>query len=190
MERHIWYRQRPFRLVACVGAVAIALALLFRFGPLSRPGQSSLLTSSTLTKVIDIADLSTSEFRYRGIADVYADEQRVRLRCRVCYSAIVKAGIDMKAVTFEVDDAHRRIVAALPEIDIKANIVNEQSMSVIPAGTKISIGEMLLYCKADAQDEATASGELIASARENLKATIEGLLFPILSPQGYTLEWQ
>lgn len=178
-----------FVAVLCIGVLAIGLACLTRFGLLNQSGKVSINTSSLLTDTIDIAELSTAEFRYRGIADIYTDENRTQVRCRVCYNAIVKAGIDMKQVQFDVDSEQKVVTATLPTIDLKVTIIDEQSMAILPSDANVGIDSMLKYSKEDAENEARQSSELINTAQENLKATIEGLLFPILKAQDYSLVW-
>ena len=178
-----------FIAVLCIGVLAIALACMTRFGLLNQPGKVTINTSSLLTDAIDIAELSTAEFRYRGIADIYTDENRTQVRCRVCYNAIVKAGIDMKQVQFDVDSEKKVVTAILPDIDLKVTIIDEQSMAILPSDADVGIDSMLKYSKEDAENEARESSELINTAQENLKATIEGLLFPILKAQDYSLVW-
>lgn len=178
-----------FVCVLCFGIIAVVLAGLARFGPLNRAGSVKIDTSSLLTDTIDIAELSTAEFRYRGIAAIYADENRTQLRCRVCYNAIVKAGIDMKKVKFDVDPESKVVTATLPEIDLNVTIIDERSMALLPSDADVGIDSMLRFSKEDAEREARESTELIRTAQENLKTTIEGLLFPILKAQGYSLAW-
>lgn len=182
--------KKLFKLVLIIGLVAVLAASLFRFVLLNNSKKVNIITSSTLTKAIDIADLSTAEFKYRGIADVYSDESRTNIRCRICYNAVVKAGINMKDVKFDVDTENKVVTATLPEISIKVNVIEEQSMAVLPSNTDVAIAEMLKYSKEDAEKEATESGELNIVARENLESTIKALLLPILKPQGYTLEFK
>jgi|GEM_PF-1806118 len=178
-----------FVFVLCIGVIAIGFACLMRFGLLNKADKASIKTSSLLMDAIDISELSMAEFRYRGIADIYSDEERTRVRCRVCYNAIVKAGIDMEKVHFDVDTERRVVTAVLPDIDLKVTIIDEQSMALLPSDVNVGIDSMLKYSKEDAETEARESTELINTAQENLKATIEGLLFPILKAQGYSLVW-
>lgn len=180
--------KKLFKMVLIIGIIAVITAGLFRVALLNSSRNVNIITSSTLTEAINISDLSTAEFKYRGIADVYTDDNRTNVRCRICYSAVVKAGISMKEVKFDVDTKNKVVTATLPDIGIKVNIIDEQSMSVLPSDADVGIADMLKYSKEDAEKEAMESGELIAVARENLEATIKGLLLPILEPQGYTLE--
>ena len=179
--------KKLFKLVLLIGMAVVLAAGLLRFVLFNSSSSININTSSTLTKAIDIADLSTAEFKYRGIAEVYSDENRTNVRCRICYNAVVKAGINMKDVKFNVDPETKAVTAVLPDIEIKVNIIDEQSMAVLPSNADVKIADMLKFSKEDAEKEATESGELKAVARENLEATIKALLLPILKPHGYTL---
>ena len=95
----------------------------------------------------------------------------------------------MKNVKFDVDPESKVVTATLPEIDLKVTIVDEQSMALLPSDADVGIDSMLRFSKEDAESEARESSELISTAQENLKTTIEGLLFPILKAQGYSLAW-
>ena len=178
-----------FVCVLCIGMILVLLVCMLHFGLFSKPGKVTIDASSLLTDVMDVAELSTAEFRYRGIADIYLDENRTQLSCRVCYNSIVKAGIDMKKIQFNVDPAAKVISASLPDIELKVTITDEQSMALLPADANVEIDSMLKFSKEDAENEARESQELINTARDNLKATIEGLLFPILKNYGYSLIW-
>lgn len=179
---------RLFRLVLIVGIIVILLAGSYRF-ILRRRTPASIITSSTLIDAIDIAELSTAEFKYKGIAEVYSDEERTKVKCRLCYNAVVKAGINMDEVGFDIDESDKTIIITLPDIDITVTIVDEQSMAILPSDADVGIPSMLKYSKEDAENEANKSEELIDAARDNLKATIEGLLYPVLKPQGYSIKW-
>ncbi|MBR6966150.1 MAG: DUF4230 domain-containing protein [Clostridia bacterium] len=182
--------RRIFTAVVTAGVLAVILAGLLRFGPvLFGNGNANTVTSSELTKAIDIAELSTAEFKYRGIAEIYTDESRSQVRCRVCYNAVVKAGIDMKDVKLEVDPENKRVTAALPDLKLNVTVIDEQKMALLPSDADVSIGEMLKAAGEDALNEAQQSGELMAAARDNLAKTIEGLLLPVLEAQGFSLAW-
>ena len=148
-----------------------------------------IITSSTLTDAIDISDLSTAQFTYNGIAELYKDEAKQKIKCHIRYSTKVKAGIDMSEVTFDIDDEAMTVRPILPEITITANTVDESALSYIPKNTNVEVSEALIACKEDAEAEAKESSELFESAEDNLKSIIEALLYPILAPEGYTIVW-
>ena len=152
-------------------------------------GETHIITSSTLTDAIDISDLSTAQFTYNGIAELYKDEAKQKLKCYIRYSAKVKAGIDISEVTFDIDDEAMTVRPILPEITITANTVNESALSFLPENVKVEVSEALIACKEDAEAEATKASELFESAEDNLKSIIEALLYPILASEGYTIVW-
>ena len=153
------------------------------------PGEERTITSATLTKAIDIAELSTSQFTYNGIAQVFKDEQREKNECYIRYFSKVKAGIDMKKVSFEIDDEAKTVTPILPDIVITANIVDENSLSFMPNNVTIDLRTALVACKEDALSEATQSAELFEVAEDNLKSIIEALLYPLLESSGYNIKW-
>ena len=172
--------------VKIIGMILLGLALLYRIGGLLKPETVKMDVSSLLAHVTDIAELSTAEFKYRGIAEVYSDENRDKIQCRVCYNAVVKAGIDMEKIVFEVDQENKVITAILPEIDLDVSIDDEQSMVLLPSDADVELDIMRKYCKEDAENEAKNSSELISTAQDNLQATIEGFLSPICKTSGYS----
>ncbi len=190
MEQNAKIKNRSFLPGLCIGCIFILIACLIHFDPFNRESETSIKTTSLLTNAIDLAELSTAEFRYKGIADIYSDENRTQIRCRVCYNAIVKAGIDMRKVQFEVDTDNRVVTAILPDIELKVTIIDEQSMALLPSDADVEIDNMLKYSKEDAEKEARESEELINTAKNNLRATIEGLLYPMLKAQDFSLNWK
>ena len=144
-----------FVLVLCIGIIAVGLAYAVRFEMQKETeAEARILTSSTLTDTINIAELSTAEFRYRGLAEVYSEKNRSEIICRVCYNAIVKAGVDINQVEFDIDSEKKTITATLPDVEIKVNIIDEQSMAVLPADANVGIARMRKCSKEDCASSA------------------------------------
>ena len=79
----------------------------------------------------------------------------------------------------------------LPEIKLTPSIItNVDSPSFIPENTSIELKEVLTVCEKDAQEEAEKSEELMNVAKDNLKNTVEALLFPIVEANGYKIIWE
>ena len=152
-------------------------------------GKTTIITSSTLMDAIDISELSTAQYTYNGIAEIYKDEKKEKIKCYIKYNAKVKAGIDMKQVKFDIDDENKTVTPILPEIQINSNTVDENNISFIPDDVDIELKDALVACEEDAKHESQKSTELVDSARENLKSIIEGLIDPILKPNGYRIIW-
>ena len=103
----------------------------------------------------------------------------------------MKAGIDLNRMEDPViDHEAKKVILRLPEIQLKAGIVDEDEMRTMPANASVSLPEMRKASLADAEKEAKASGELTRTARENLESTIRGWLYPLLKQQGYTLVFE
>ena len=66
--------KKLFKQVLIIGIIAVIVAVLFRFVLYKSSRNVNTITSSTLTEAINISELSTAEFKYRGIADVFTDE--------------------------------------------------------------------------------------------------------------------
>lgn len=179
--------KKLLKLVLIVGAAVVVLAGLLRFVISNSSRKTTIITSSTLTRAIDIAELSTAEFSYTGIAEAYSDAARTNVRCRILYSAKVKAGINMNDVIFDVNKDTKVITATLPEIKLKTIVNEEAPMHFLPSNADLPPADAVQWSTLDAEKEANESGELKKVARENLEATIKGLLLPILKPQGYAL---
>lgn len=176
-------------IVLFIGFVVLVTAIMFRFSGGMAKEEPAIITSSTLTDAIDISELSTAQFTYNGIAELYQDENKQKVKCHIRYNATIKAGINMSDVKWEIDEANKTVTPILPEIKITANPVDEKTVSFIPSSPNAELSEILKVCREDAEQEAMESSELVETAEENLKSIIEGLLYPILSPQGYSLVW-
>lgn len=172
-----------------LGVSLVLLLIIVRVFGFFDKGEEKIITSSTLTEIIDISELSTAQFTYNGIAEIYKDEKQEKVKCYIRYDAKVKAGINMKEVKFEIDNENKTVKPILPEIKITAKLVDDQSLSFIPANTKVEMKDVLVACKKDAEQEAKESQELLVSSEKNLKSIIEALLYPILDSNGYSIIW-
>jgi hypothetical protein len=183
-----WWKKLLLRLPLIIGVLVLCFAIVYTLGGFDK-GNVKIITSSTLTKVIDISELSTAQFTYNGIAEIYKDNKPDEVECYIRYNAKVKTGIDMSDVRFEIDDDAMTVRPILPEIIITSSPVDEKSLSFIPANATVEISEALIACKEDSLREATALPELLETAGENLKSIIEALLYPIITPKGYSILW-
>lgn len=154
----------------------------------SEKKEKKLISTSILIDTIDIAELSTAQFTYNGIAQVYEDEDKEKIKCNIRYSAKVKAGIDMDKVKFEIDETNHTVKPILPEIKITASTIDEKNISFIPSNVKIELKEALVTCEEDAQKEATESTALLNASKENVQSIIQALLYPIIE-EPYKLIW-
>lgn len=169
--------------------VLIVIFLIFKKTSFFQKSEPEILTSATLEDAVNISSLSTAQFTYNGIAEIYDNDDKNSVKCYVRYHAKVKAGIDMEDVVFHIDNEKKTVQPILPKIDVTSNTVDENSLSYIPDNTKIDLKEALTACQKDALSEAERSPQLIQSAQENLRSIIEALILPIISSQAYTIQW-
>ena len=183
---------KMIKLITKVVLIIILIILVVIVLPIKlRKKKQTIITSATLTKAVDISELSSAKFTYNGIADAYKDENKEKIKCRIRYDAVVDASINMKEIQFEIDKKNKTIMPILPEIKLTPNVItNVDSPSFIPENTSIELKEVLTVCEKDAQEEAGKSEELMNVAKDNLKNTVEALLFPIVEANGYKIIWE
>lgn len=175
----------------CFGAACLTLiaSVALQFRVLFKNSKPVVITSSTLTDVIDIAELSTAQFTYNGVVELKHKEEDKKAYGFIKYNTVLKAGIDMHDVKFDIDHEKKTVGVMLPEIIINANLVDTESISFIPENTKIALSDAITKCEEDAQAEAEETTALKDIAKENLKSTIEALTAPLLHDQGYEIVW-
>ena len=142
----------------------IVLIISLKGSSIFQKGEESTVSSAMLTQVTDASELSSAQFTYNGI--------------------------DMKDISFEIDNEKKTVTPVLPEIKINSCTVDEEKLSFIPENTTADLKDVLNACEEDAETEASQSLQLMRSARENLKDIVEALIYPILNANGYTVVWK
>jgi len=193
MDKRDKTEQKPrvfTRLNIFLSAVLIIAAALFVISHSDLfSGTPAITVSSYLEKMKAVQELSTAQFTYNGIAQIFKDEKKEKPECSIKYNAVVKAGIDMNKFRMEADEEKKELIAFLPEIKILTNVVNEKNISFIPESATIDLKTALTACEDDIMQEVQTSSELFDAAEDNLKGTIEAMLLPLISDSGYNLVW-
>ena len=171
-----------------IAVLALAFSIKARLAGWFSGEKKALFTASTLVKTVNISELSTAKFMYKGIAPVY--DESGKLKCHIRYKAEVKAGINMEAIDFKIDNDKKTVMPIMPEIEITSNIVDEEELAYIPQKADIEVKEALQACKEDVEKEANNASELKSVAKKNLQGTIEALIFPVIESSGYTIVWE
>ena len=174
------------------GIVFLILVSVLKLNGVFEKKEPEIITNSTLMRTVDVSELSTAEFIYNGIAEIYEgdDADTDAVKCRVRYKARVKAAINMDEITFDIDDEKKTVRPSLPKIGLKASLDNQEGLSFIPENSKIDLQEAMEACEKDVTAEAKENEELYQSAEENLQDVIEALTYPILNAKGYSLVWE
>ena len=151
--------------------------------------KETIITSSTLTEVIQTAKLSSAKYIQHGIAKAYIDEKEPGY---ILYYAIVKPNVDLAEITYEIDPEAKQVTVFIPstftfDVELLDAVSDEYNFHFYPKNSDNWTAKDVEYiCKNDARQKAEANTELITKARESLILTIKTLLNPILSRNDYT----
>lgn len=172
-------------IIATVAVIAILIGL-FAMGVFDVP-EETIITSSTLTEVIQTAKLTTAKYVQHGIAKAHIAGKEDGY---VLYYAIVKPNVNLAEITYEIDHETKEVTVILPEkftFDVELLEDADHQFYYYPKNQDDWTGRDVSYiCETDAKQKAEANSVLITKARESLINTIEALLNPILSRNDYT----
>ncbi len=173
----------PILVIVAVAFVAIAIL---------RPAVSSVLgaedfeTKSQLKESVEIDELSSAKFTYKGIAEKHRDNSD-DVEYRVLYETSVTASVDMSQLDFKVNARDHTVTVVIPEY--KLSFSEPEGLKYLPSNPHAELQEILNLCKEDAEHEAKKSKTFNKATRDNMHSIIEALTKPIISSKGYTLVW-
>lgn len=170
-----------------VAVIIIATLIgLFAMGAFDVP-EETIITSSTLTEVIQTAKLTTAKYVQHGIAKAHIAGKQDGY---VLYYAIVKPNVNLAEITYEIDHEAKKVTVIVPDkfsFDVELLEDEDHKFYYYPKDQADWTGRDVSYiCETDAKQKAEANKELIEKARESLINTIEALLDPILSRNEYS----
>ena len=187
MERDVLmkkiYELSPIIVVTIIIAILITM---FACGTFDSPKETTI-TSSTLTEVIQTAKLSTAKYIQHGIAKAHIDGKKDGY---ILYYAIVKPNVNFTEITYEINHEEKVVFAKLPEkfsFDVELLEDDEHQFYYYPKKVDLTGREVSYICETDAKQKAEENAELHEKAHKSLVITIEALLNPILSKNGYSL---
>lgn len=169
-----------------IGILLIIIVVSIKGASIFQKGEESVISSAMLTEVTSVSELSSAQFTYNGIAQVYEADGKT-VKCNVKYASKVKAGIDMKDIKFDIDNEKKTVTPIIPDIKITACTVDEEQLSFIPENTTADLKDVLKACEEDAETESKESPQLMESAAENLKSVVEALIYPVVNANGYSI---
>ena len=174
-------------MIVAIGIFAV-FAILFILGAFDAPKETSI-TSSTLTEVIQMAKLTTAKYVQHGIAKAHIEGKQDGF---IMYYAIVKANVDFEDIKHEIDEDKKTVTVTIPEtfsFDVELLFDEDKyQWYYYPDNKKDWTGkDAIIICYTDAKAKAERNKDLITKARESLVDTLETLLNPLLSKNGYQL---
>ena len=177
------------KIMIAVAAGVLALILVGTLVVLLPKGEKesepSIITTSTLEKILNVSDLSTFEAIYNGVAKVTNPDDPQEIDYYVSYNATVKAGIDFEQVVISVDEDAKIISVKLPKIKISDITVDIESMDYIfvndDANTETVSEEAYKKCIDDVTRESNNETAIFELAEQNAKNIVEALIQPFVS---------
>ena len=166
-------------LLIIIGGLIVAIKII-------PDNDSASITSGFLTqKLEEASDLVTGRVFFTGISD-YDDDGSFFLtkgNFTMVWSAKVNAGIDLKKVEIDVDDASKVITIKIPKAKIldckvdpgKIRYVDESVLSVFNFDDKDDANKAQKMAEKDAEKEAKESG-ILEMADKQSESLIKGLL--------------
>lgn len=181
---------KPVHLgIALAAIVAVVVVINFVIVPAinNRNNTAKIVTETQLQEVVAINKLSTARSVYKGVAIKYNDDGSIAYH--VYYKSDVTAGINMKDITYTIDEENKVVTPLLPEPTINSPEVDASSIEFFEQNPSVDMGEALSLCKQDALEKVSQSTEIKSYATANLQKTVEALMNPLLSDKGYTISW-
>ena len=172
--------------LAIVAVVVVAVAAIPGILNSSRLG--STVSEAALKEAVSISKLSTAEFSYNGIAEK-ADENG-NVSYYIYYEGTAKAGIDMEQIEFDINQESKVITVKLPAIVISSPVIDDSKIEFLPSNADVALRDVITICRDDMLGEIQNNRNIRSTAEENLKATLEALLMPIIGGDNYQLEWE
>ena len=180
-----WILPTIIGIVILVLATVIAVPLLTRG---SKADRTSVITVSTLEKIINTSELSTFTAVYNGIAKVMNEKDPEKIDYYVSYEATVEAGIDLDQVNITMDDKTKTVTVAIPDVRITDSTVDIQTMDFIfyndKDNTSTVTQEAYAACEADVDGETEKHEAILDLARQNAVNVVKALLSPFIEQAG------
>lgn len=184
-----------------VGAALLLVVLLcgiaggVRLATHDDPG-AEVITVSTLSKIINISELSTYRTVYNGVAKAMDEKSPDKVDYYVSYQATVEAGIDFSQTQITVDDEAKTVVITLPTVTVTDTAVDPTTLDYIfvdkKAETATVSEQALKLCEANVLQEVSGQTAILTLAHQNARNAVEALTKPLVSQSNpdYTLTVQ
>lgn len=183
-------------ILAAAAAVVViggAGAALYHVRSARQPEPPSIITISTLEKILDVSQLSTFTAVYNGIAEVKNTSDPEKIDYYVAYEAKVKAGLDFAAIQMQQNEESKTITITLPDVTISDVNVDIGSMDFIFNDKSLNqstiSAQAYQACEEDAAAESAAQSAIFDLAQQNAVNVVTALTKPLVQQldANYTL---
>lgn len=168
------------------GIIAICISLFILVAILiitDQAGQRTISSKSDLVKVLDVSELTSAEYIYNGIAIKTKKDNQVAYY--VNYKGTVKAGINIKHISYEEDKENKKVIVTIPEIEVFDYIVDDTKLDFIfldeSYNTETVHPEAFALSKDDLKNSLNNNKEFYAKARENVISIVKASIEPLIN---------
>lgn len=172
--------------------IILSITLFITFGINRKPKVDTVFLKQILTKS---SELTTAKLTITGLSD-YNDEGVYifnRADFTMCFTAIIRAGINLENVQIDSDPIQKKILITIPEAEIMDVKVDPNNIKFYGTGfalfnvnEKEDLAKALSLAEADARKEASSTG-ILDLANQQSETLIKGILANAI-PKGYTME--
>lgn len=173
-------------------SIIVAVCVFIVLGVNRKSDVDTIFLKQILTKS---SELTTAKLTITGLSD-YNDEGVYifnRADFTMCFTAIIRAGINLENVQIDSDPIQKKILITIPEAEIMDVKVDPNDIKFYGTGfalfnvnEKEDLAKALSLAEADARKEASSTG-ILDLANQQSETLIKGILANAI-PKGYTME--
>ena len=166
-------------IVICISIVILFVILIIT----DQAGQRTISSKSDLVKVLDVSELTSAEYIYNGIAIKTKKDNQVAYY--VNYKGNVKAGINIKHISYEEDKENKKVIVTIPEIEVFDYIVDDTKLDFIfldeSYNTETVHPEAFALSKDDLKNSLNNNKEFYDKARESVISIVKASIEPLIN---------
>lgn len=176
-----------------IGAIVIVIIVLFIvFGINKKADVDTTFLTQILTKS---SELTTAKLKITGLSEYHDEGVYVfnRSDFTMCFTATIRAGINLENVKIESDPIQKKILITIPDAEIFEVKVDPNNLkfygtgfSLFNVNEKEDLAKALALAEEDAKKEASNTG-ILELANQQSEVLIKGILANAI-PDGYTIE--
>ena len=173
-------------------SIIVAVCVFIVLGVNRKSDVDTIFLKQILTKS---SELTTAKLTITGLSD-YNDEGVYifnRADFTMCFTAIIRAGINLENVQIDSDPIQKKILITIPEAEIMDVKIDPNNIKFYGTGfalfnvnEKEDLAKALSLAEADAKKEASSTG-ILDLANQQSETLIKGILANAI-PKGYTME--
>lgn len=143
----------------------------------------SVVTVSSIEKIVETSELSTYTAVYNGIAEV-KNPKSDQTDYFVSYESRIKAGINFEDIQVKIDEEAEKIKVILPNVYITETTVDIATLDFIffneKANRSTVIEQAYKAAEEDVESEATTQETIYGLAEKNAKKTVKAIILPLI----------